>query len=78
MSPRSPSATAGVESFSLNLPEVGWCNLVCVDDSANGSWFLFYWRLMLLWMMGVGFENICSFRENKCLQGYLKTIKIGI
>ena len=30
-----------------------------VDEKANGGMFLFYWRLMLLWVMGVGFENTC-------------------
>ena len=28
-----------------------------VDDKANGGWILFYWRLMLLWVIGVGFDN---------------------
>ena len=34
-----------------------------VDDSTIGDWFLFYWRLMLLWSMGVAFESTCSFRD---------------
>ena len=31
---------------------------------ANGGWFLFYWWLMLLWIMGVGFENTCIVSRN--------------
>ena len=30
---------------------------VFLNDSANGDWYLFYWGLMLLWLMRVGFEN---------------------
>ena len=48
-------------SFPSVLWRAGWRNLVCgvfVDDKVNGGWFLFYWRLMLLWVMVVGFENI--------------------
>ena len=42
----------GMESFSSDLPEIGWYNLVCVcgvlvDDKANGVWFLFHCVLML-------------------------------
>ena len=28
-----------------------------VDYKANGGWILLYWRLMLLWVIGVGFDN---------------------
>ena len=35
---------------------------------------LFYWSLVLLWVMGVRFENFRSFWEIKCLQGYSKTL----
>ena len=31
-----------------------------VDDLANGGCLLFCWRLMLLCMMGVEFENTCA------------------
>ena len=27
---------------------------------ANGVWLLFYWKLMPLWVMGVGFGNTCT------------------
>ena len=30
------------------------------DDKANRGWFLFYLRLMLPWVMGVGFVNTCT------------------
>ena len=30
---------------------------VLVDDKANSGWFLFYWDLMLLSVMGVGFKK---------------------
>ena len=36
---------------------------VFVDDSANGGWFLLCVRLMLLWMMCVGFNNTCTVSE---------------
>ena len=36
---------------------------VFVDDSVNGGWFLFCVRLMLLWVMGVGFNNTCAVSE---------------
>ena len=35
-------------------------------------------RVTLLWVMCVAFENTCSFRKVKCLQGYFKTISIRI
>ena len=33
---------------------------------------------MLLWVMGMGFENVDIFRETKRLQGYSKALWIGI
>ena len=33
---------------------------------------------MLLRVMGVGFDNTCTFGEVKCLQGYSKTLWMGI
>ena len=36
--------------------------------------FLLCCKLMLPWLMGVGFDKIDSFREAKCLQGYSKTL----
>ena len=30
-----------------------------MDDQVSGGWFLFYWGLMLLGVMGVGFDNTC-------------------
>ena len=33
---------------------------VFVDDQADGGWFLLHWRLMLLWVMSVWFEGICT------------------
>ena len=33
---------------------------VFVDDKANSGWFLFYWWLMLLWVICLEFENICT------------------
>ena len=29
-------------------------------DKVNSGWFLFYLRLMLPWVMGVGFVNTCT------------------
>ena len=28
-----------------------------VDDSSTGGWFLFYWGVILLWVIGLKFEN---------------------
>ena len=33
---------------------------VFVDDWVNGGWLLFYWRLTVLWVIGVGFDNTCT------------------
>ena len=55
-------------SFPSELPRVRWHNLVCVcvcvcvcivfvDDETNGDWFLLYWGLVRLRVMGVAFEN---------------------
>ena len=33
---------------------------VFVDDQVSGGWFLFYLGLMLLWVIGVGFDNTCT------------------
>ena len=38
---------------------------VFVDDKGTSDWFRFCWGLMLLWVMGVGFENTCTVSE-KC------------
>ena len=44
------------ESFPLDLQRMGSCNLVwcglVLDDEASGGWFLFYWGLILLLVMG--------------------------
>ena len=29
-------------------------------DEVNVGWFLFYWGLILLWGVGVGFDNTCT------------------
>ena len=63
MSPRFPCATPGVWELLLRpnankVAQFSVC-IVFVDDEANGGWFLFYWKLMLLWVMGVGLENTC-------------------
>ena len=51
----------GFESFSQTFHEQGGrIQCVCIGDWANSGWFLFYWGLMLLWVMGVGFENTCK------------------
>ena len=36
----------------------------CRENPVNSGWFLFYWWLMLLWVMGVGFENTCTVSRN--------------
>ena len=36
---------------------------VFVDDNVNGRRVLIYWGMMLLWLMGVGFDNNCIVSE---------------
>ena len=43
-----------------------------------GGWFLFYRKLMLLWVTGMIWEHLHSFREVKCLQGCSKILWIGL
>ena len=42
----------GLESFSSEIPKTGRCIFnvrgELVDYKANGCWFLFYWKLILL------------------------------
>ena len=61
MSPKFTFVTPGASELphSLFASEVAWfiaCG-VFVNDKANGGWFLFYCKLMQLWLMGAGFEN---------------------
>ena len=64
LSSRFPCVTLRVWELSLSLikSEVVECSAcgVFVDDLASGVWFLFYWRPMPLWVMGVGFVNTCT------------------
>ena len=64
MNPRFPFVTPGVWELPLipSATEVAWFSVcgVFVDDLVNGTWFLFYWGLMLLWVMGVEFDNTCA------------------
>ena len=43
----------------LVLPQrfMSFPSVFFVDDKANGGWILFYLRLVLLWVIGVGFKN---------------------
>ena len=45
---------------------------MCVDLVNNG-WSLFYWGLMLLWVMNVRFEHLCTVSEK--LQGYFQVYR---
>ena len=39
------------------------CGCVCkmfVDDKADSGWLLFYWQLMLLQVMGAGFNKLLA------------------
>ena len=40
--------------------------------------FCYIGELMLIWVMGAGFESTCTVAEVKCLQSYSKTAKISI
>ena len=64
MSPRFSCVTSGVGSCSLDLPQVGWCSLKYMEDLANNGWFSFCLGLVVLWLMGVGFENTCTVSRN--------------
>ena len=44
---------------SLEVAQFSACG-VLVDLQANDGQFLPCWKLILLWVMGVGFENTCS------------------
>ena len=53
----------GFESFHSDLPRARWFNIVYVWSVCRWLsqwWFLFYCGLMLLWVMGVGFDNTCA------------------
>ena len=61
---RFPGVTPGVWELSLSfiaseVVEFSACG-VFVDDPASGVWFLFYWRPMPLWVMGVGVGKTCT------------------
>ena len=56
----------GLERFPSDLPQARWHNLVCVICRWLSQWWLlFYWGLMFLWVMGVGFKNTCTV-SGKC------------
>ena len=44
------------------VAQVSACG-VFVDDWVNGGLFLFCWGMMLLWVMGMGFEKTCTVLE---------------
>ena len=69
----------GIGSHSLVASDLVYLVLRSVCWWLN-QWrlFLFCWSLMLLWMMGVGSDNLRSFWEIKCLQCYCKTLWMGI
>ena len=45
--------------FWSKLAQLNACD-VFVDDQGNDGWFLFYQRLILLWVIGVVRENTCT------------------
>ena len=64
VSSRFSCVTPGVWELSfhfitIEVAEYSVCG-VSVDDLANGIWFLFHWKPMLLWVMEVGFGNTCT------------------
>ena len=64
MSPRFSCVTSEVGSYYLDSPQVGWCSLMYVEDEANSGWFSFLLGLILLWVIGVGFENTSTISGN--------------
>ena len=73
VSPRFPSVTSEVESFSLNFLRVGW-------------WLLSQWWFVFV-LLGVhatandgcrNLKHVHIFREKKCAQGYSKSLRMGI
>ena len=51
----------GFESFHSDLPRAWWrvCR-VFAEIKSMVACFCFNWRFMLLWVMGVGFDNTCT------------------
>ena len=45
--------------FASEVVYISACG-VFVNDLTNYGWFFFYCKLMVLWLMGVGFENTCT------------------
>ena len=67
------------ESFPSEIPRVRWRNLVRVDDWAND--ILFFFSAGIDATLGIMFgiwEHLGSFKKMECLQGYFKTLWIGI
>ena len=51
----------GVWELPLKLTQARWHNLVRVECfRVCFAWLLFYWVLMLLWVVSVGFDNTCT------------------
>ena len=49
---------------------------VLVDDKANSGWFLFYSKLMLLSVMGVGFKKGVGFKNTCTVSGKCNISKV--
>ena len=84
MSPRFPFGNPRGLRASTKTYLLRWLNLVCVafvDDWImigldNGGWILFYWGLMLLWMMGVGFD-LGQFQGSEIFPGLFQNFMDG-
>ena len=63
MTSRLPCVTPEVRELALSLFSSEVACLVCVECLKMIKLMVvvfFYWRLMLIWVMSVGFENTCS------------------
>ena len=47
-----------------------------MGNSANGSWFLFYCGLMLLWVMG-DLRTLAQFQRNEMLSRLFQDFRMG-
>ena len=71
----------GFESFPSDLPRARWQNLVCGVFVRLSQWWLVFVLLGVGATLGDGcgiWEHLHNFGEVKCLQGYSKTLWMGI
>ena len=59
-----------LDESKVLLPFCFWCFKAMTErDVSKISSCYPYWRLMLPWVMGVGFENTCKFQDSEMSPG---------